>query len=248
MKSQPSFVIKSSFPPRTALRLASCFCARRRFVPFPLRHSSFKTHSPGLRVKSQIFSPAFLKSASSRALKGLLTATLTLVLCNCSTQSPQPVIVQVDAPSESQGRFRVQERQRDVWIAPQATEDALLHEQVVTFVEKPQSWQLPSTIEPHTVSSPDMPLEQAEYDAEVLRRQQEMIQDKENQIIKTQTDLDKIKQESQSTIKEKDQSLNELKKRVDTLQQELNSQLQKKAEEEAARNKPEVKKSWWKFW
>jgi hypothetical protein len=179
-------------------------------------------------------------------------AFLALLLAGCGTTPNQPIIVHLNESDEQGSRFRTQERQRDVWIAPQATDETLLHEQVVTFVEKPQGWKLPSTIEPNTVSNPDLPLEQGDYDAEILHRQQEMIQDKENQIIKATTDLEELRLQSQKILEEKEERLIDSQRKLEAAQKELSDSAQKRAEEvETERKKQDEmkpKKSWWKFW
>jgi len=187
---------------------------------------------------------------------GLFTLALALALMtSCGTTSNQPVVVNVtDAPIQ-EGRFRTAERQRDVWIAPHAADnETLQHEQVVTFIEKPQVWQIPSTLEPHTVSSPELPLQQGEYDAEVLHRQREMIQDREAQILKTATDLENLKRQSQQTLAGKEQQVRDSEQKLRELQQQLSDALQKlqdieqaeklKREQELEKQK---KKPWWKF-
>ncbi len=182
---------------------------------------------------------------------------LPLLLTGCgTTPREQPVVVNVTGEPAQGGRFRAAERQRDVWIAPQATDsDTLLHEQTVTFVEKPQTWQLPSTIEPHTLSNPDLPLEQGDYDGEVLRRQREMIDDREKQITKAASELENLKRQSQESLNGKDKQVQESEQKLKELHGDLAAALQKlesieeaerlrKAQEEEKRNK----KHWWKLW
>jgi hypothetical protein len=184
---------------------------------------------------------------------GLFLAVLTLV--GCSTPGNRPVVVQVTDIPENGGRFRSAERQRDVWIAPQAIGNEILqHEQVVTFVEKPQGWRVPSTLEPHTVVPPDLPLESGEYDGAALQRQQEIIQDKERQIQKTTAELENIKGQTRQDLSQREQQIQAATQQLQETREKLNTALQKLDEieqaerrkrEEAAKPKP---KPWWKPW
>ncbi len=154
--------------------------------------------------------------------KEFIITVILLVITGCRTPSTKPVIVQVDPGEASGGRFRSLERQRDLWIAPQATDnETLLHEQLVTFIEKPTAWQLPSTLEPNTISRPDLPLEQGDYDGEVLKRQQEIIQDKQAEALKIMTELENLKHQSQQTLSEKDEQLKVSVEKNETAQRHL---------------------------
>lgn len=178
-----------------------------------------------------------------------------LTLAGCSTARNHPVIVQMTDTPENGGRFRSTERQRDVWIAPQAIGNEILqHEQVVTFVEKPQGWQVPSTLEPHTVTPPDLPLEAGEYDGSALQRQREIIQDKERQIQKTTAELENIKSQTRQDLCQREQQIQASTKQLQETREKLNTALQKLDEieraeqrkrEEEAKPKP---KPWWKPW
>jgi hypothetical protein len=249
MKNPIPLVIKIKRLQLVSLRQHLHYFLQSNFVQPSLCRLLIMTSPTRLRIKSWNFQ--VFNSVSSCALK-LITIASTLILSSCNTTQPvQPLIVQVDGPLESGDRFRSQERQRDVWIAPQATEDALLHEQVVTFIEKPQGWQLPTTIEPHTVLNPALPLESADYDAEILRRQRQIIKDKDDQIIQTNTEFESFKKETQATVHTRDQQIVDFKKRVEEMQKTLNENLQKLAEEEAAeerRLQEKKQKSWWKLW
>ncbi len=184
----------------------------------------------------------------------LALCLLPFLATGCTTPSNTPVVVNVtDAPVQG-GRFRAGERQRDVWIAPRALDqDTLLHEQTVTFIEKPQAWQLPSTIEPHTVSHPELPLEQGDYDAEVLHRQWEIIRDREIQVARITTDLENLKRQSQESLNGKDRQVQESEQKLKELHGDLAAALQKLTtieEGERLRKAQEKQntKHWWKFW
>jgi hypothetical protein len=208
----------------------------------------------------------FRRFSAQRSLFDVLTVVAALfatLLAVTGCASPQkPVVVQInDQPaydgrpacrSLSGGRFRSPERQRDVWIAPKAVDNGTLqHDQVITFVEKPSAWQLPSTIEPHTVSQPSLPLQEGEYDGEALRREREMLTDTQEQIRKLNEDIEKIRADSQKAIATKDAQIRELfgtlqnaEKQVD----EKNEILNNIAEAERQKQEEASKKRWWKFW
>lgn len=180
---------------------------------------------------------------------------LVLALAGCETPSAQPVIVQVtDAPIPGE-RYRTVERRRDIWFAPQAIGNEILqHEQTVTFIEKPQGWQIPSTLEPHTAVPPDLPLETGEYDATALQRQREIIRDKDTQIQKTVAELENIKNQTRQDITQREQQVQTATKQLQDTRQKLDAALQRLDEieqTERARREQEEKQQaqpWWKWW
>jgi hypothetical protein len=182
-------------------------------------------------------------------------ALVPFAVTGCSTLSSQPVIVQISDPSPSSSQHRAPERQRNVWIAPQAIDNEILqHEQMVTFVEKPAAWQLPSTIEPNTISRPDLPLEQGEYDAEPLKHQQEIIADTQAQVRALNEEMEHLKVQAQKAIETKDTQVNDLSEQLKATQRQLGDASQKLADIEATekRKQEEVakraKKAWWRIW
>ncbi|MDD2710097.1 MAG: hypothetical protein PHV34_19105 [Verrucomicrobiae bacterium] len=181
----------------------------------------------------------------------VLVFPVAIFLSSCSSPK-EPVVVQVNDPPALAGRFRTPERQRDVWIAPQAVDnDVLQHDQTVTFVEKPSAWQLPSTIEPNTVSKPELPMEEGEYDGEALRRHKEMLAATQGQVQKLNAQLETMKSEAQKTVGEKETQTQEIAKKLQTTQQQLNEAIQRVNDLVAAeqqRQEQAKQRSWWQFW
>jgi hypothetical protein len=180
-------------------------------------------------------------------------------LTGCGTTQPQvslePVVVRVDEQSDSTSRFRIAERQRDVWIAPQALDhDTLLHEQIVTFVERPQCWQLPTTVEPAFKSDPSLPLEPGEYDATLIRKQQEIISETQTEMHKITQEIDALKAEKSMALAKKGEELSKLTQTLKATQRDLavakerlsDIETAEKQRKEAEAAKP--KKKWWQVW
>jgi hypothetical protein len=182
-------------------------------------------------------------------IAGVFAALLAVTGC---TSPQKPVVVQVNDHPALVGRFRSPERQRDVWIAPQAVDNGTLqHDQVVTFVEKPSAWQLPSTIEPNTVSQPALSLQEGEYDGEALRREREMLTDTQEQIRKLNENMEKVRVDSQKAIAVKDAQLQELSKKLQGTEKQFQDASQKLndiAEAERQKQEEAAKKPKWKFW
>ncbi|MDD2709226.1 MAG: hypothetical protein PHV34_14665 [Verrucomicrobiae bacterium] len=185
-----------------------------------------------------------------------LTLAAAFLLTGCHTPPNRPVVVQVtESPDEGQqgeGRYRSIERQRDVWIAPHALDNEILqHEQIVTFVEKPQGWLIPSTLEPHAVSPPDLPLEAGEYDGSALQRQREIIQDKDRQLQRTSAELENLKNQTRQDLAQHEEKIQASARQLQETREKLNATLQKLEEIEQAeqakrqQEQNQKKKRWW---
>ncbi len=141
-------------------------------------------------------------------------------------------------------------------MAPQAVgNDILHHEQTVTYVEKAATWQLPSTLEPHTVSTPELPLEMGEYDAGVTRVQRDIIAGTQRQFEDLSADFEKLKKQSSDQLKAREDHLQAvasdlLQARQEAAQasQKLGRMeaIEKRRKEEEARRLHE--KRWYQFW
>jgi hypothetical protein len=110
-------------------------------------------------------------------------------------------------------------------------------------------------MEPNAVSSPSLPLEEGEYDAALLRRQREIIQDAQNQMKKLAEDVERARQQANIQVAEKEEKLGQAQKELQITQKQLEEATQKlsdvaaaaaqlKQDEEAKRK---AKKKW-KFW
>ncbi|MDD2709085.1 MAG: hypothetical protein PHV34_13955 [Verrucomicrobiae bacterium] len=188
------------------------------------------------------------------------TLTLPLaaafLLTGCHTPPNRPVIVQVaESPDDGQqceGRYRSVERQRDIWIAPHALDNEILqHEQTVTFVEKPQRWLIPSTLEPHAVSPPDLPLEAGEYDGSAIQRQREIIHDKDRQLQRIGAELENLKERTRQDLVQREEQIQASASQLRETREKLNTALQKLEDIEQAelakrqQEQNQKKKRWW---
>lgn len=200
------------------------------------------------RAAASFLQPSLLRSRRMSELAFILLPFLT----GCSTSAPRPVIVQVNEPPAAAGRFRSNECQRDVWLAPQAVGNEILqHEQLITFVEKPSEWQLPSTIEPNAVSKPELPIQDGEYDETVLQRQRQLLESERQKAAQLESQLAQEKSEADLQLKTREEKIQALQTQQDatTLQlQQLTSQVEsdRKARETEAALKQ--KKKWWQIW
>lgn len=182
-------------------------------------------------------------------------ALICLFLIGCATNDNKPVVVTVSEPPSEGGRFRTAERQRDVWISPQVVDnETLQHEQTVTFVEKPVEWRVPATIDPHTTSNPDLPLEKGDYDAGVVKRQQEIIADTQVKINKLSQQFEELKNQANSAIADKESKLVTVNQELQATQKQLNDankRLEDVAAAEKAKQDADTKKKnlpWYKRW
>ena len=210
---------------------------------------------PFLRHPLAIF---LRKIRKKRLFEGFAhTAVILAVMwatTGCRTTDQRPVMVEVTEAPEQSGRFRVAERQRDVWIAPHAADNEILqHEQTVTFVEQPQGWRIPATMEPHTVSSPRLPLEEGQYDAVALKRQREMIRDQEGQLFQAAATMETLKRQAQADFVQKEKEARETSEKLQSTQAQLSEAVQemesmKDAERRRQAEEAEKKKRWWRFW
>ena len=201
-----------------------------------------------------------LHPALSRRTWGIPVCVVLLLALHLTTgcrapRNDQPVTVQIHEEATPTGRFRIPERQRDVWIAPQAVGDEVLqHEQVMTFVERPASWQLPSTIEPNAVPKPGLPLEAGDYDAEALRHQREIIEDARNQIRRLEEELEVVKKQVQRQATQKEDRLHEVSAELVSAREQLaaaNQRVEEMNATERQRQENETRpppKRGWKFW
>lgn len=203
----------------------------------------------------------FMKTSLSDCPYHVLKLTLAVSIAiwgitGCATGPKAPVVVTVNEPPAQGGRFRSPERQRDVWLAPQANgNEVLQHDQTLTYVEKPAAWQLPSTIEPNTVSKPDLPLEHGEYDAEVVRRQKEIIGDTQSQVKRLSVDFEALKKQSTDQLKNREDQLQTLSKQLLQAQQASSQANQRLADIEAAaqlklkqEEERRAARQWWQVW
>ncbi len=222
----------------------------------------WRVKSPeGCRTRSLItrFMPTIISMPPQLnwPILALLLPLLSILMGCSSTKNAKsdPVIVQVtEAPSEGD-RYRSNERQRDVWIAPQAIDhETLQHEQLVTFVERPTAWQLPNTIEPDSVSEPKLPLQQGEYQAEALKRQSEIAIDLLDKLQAVSTELDSSKKQSSQKLDEKDAQIRRSEQELQSTRDELIA-AKKRLDDMAAAKKLKQEedsklksKPWWKVW
>lgn len=167
----------------------------------------------------------------------------------------QPVAVQIHEQASPAERFRIPERQRDVWIAPQTLgDDVLQHEQVVTFVEKPAGWRVASAIEPNAVPQPAVPLEAGDYDAEALRRQREILEEARNQVCQLETELEVVKQRVRDQANKKEDRLREVSAELASAREQLTAANQRIEEMNAAERRRQANasspppKRGWKLW
>lgn len=178
-----------------------------------------------------------------------------LTILGCSTTENRPVLIQVTEAPVQGSRYRVLERQRDVWIAPQVIDhETLQHEQLVTFVEKPMTWQLSSTMEPNAISKPELPLEVGDYDAEALRREREIIIDTQSKLKNLAGELESFKKKSSQEIYQKENQIRKTEGELQSTCDELTAarkRLEDIAAAEKLKQEEEAKhkaKSWWKVW
>lgn len=178
------------------------------------------------------------------------------LLTSCTTTSNPPVIVQITESTPTGGRFLSAERQRDVWMAPQALDgETLQHEQYVTFIEKPASWKVSSTMEPHSTPSPKLPLENGRYDAEALRREREIARTTQAKADQLSTELESLKSESSKGLQEKDEQIQKTEEALQVVRNRLEASEKRLASMEASEKSKveqmtakQKSKSWWNLW
>jgi hypothetical protein len=187
-------------------------------------------------------------------MKPLIILT-ALFLIGCS--SPKgPIVVHVsDAPQEG-GRFRTQERQRDVWIGPVVKDnEVLFHEQMVTFVEEPQMWRVPQALEPHSVNPPELPIHEGEYDDAVVRDQRRELEAQNESMKLLHSQLEEIKQDFELALKQREESLKSAEEKLnssrlerDALSRELEKILEAEKQKASKAEPAQKPTSWWKWW
>lgn len=172
-------------------------------------------------------------------------------LTGCSTQAPkQPMVVQVTDGPESYEKNRSPESLREIWIAPYALDnDTLLHEQTVTFVEKPRSWRLLSAAEPDAVSFPKLPNEEGDYSLAPLKREREILADREKELQKVKSDLEAFEKKTQDAVLQRENDLKALSEKLHKTEEDRIKILQKLSDlEEEKKQKEQPKKPWYHFW